>query len=336
MKILFLGDDNKIGYSYYQYKILKKNFKNIKKINIKTINFWCVLINKINWHYNFEVFDLLILFFLKKNIKQNYDLIYINNENLLGEKSISYLKKKSKKIVYFCTDNPFKNKDGKRWYLIKDNFHLFDLVIFMQKNRLADSMKFKIKNKIWIPPTIKIDEFKKLSKKKIIKKNEIIIVSTFRSEREKLVKKFLQNKFKIQVYGDHWERSRLYKINKNIFYPKIENDKKYVETLKSGKISICLPSIENNDDITHRSLEIPLIGTLLLAKQTKTHLEFFKNNFEAIFFKNLNDCIKKCHLILGDDKKLNFISSNGTKKVNSILNYISFEKNIKKILSNLF
>ncbi len=79
-----------------------------------------------------------------------------------------------------------------------------------------------------------------------------------------------------------------------------------------------------------------MIGTLLLAKKTKTHLEFFKNNFEAIFFKNLNDCIKKCHLILKDDKKLNFISSNGTKKVNLILNYISFEKNIKKILSNLF
>ena len=115
MKILFLGDDNKIGYSYYQYKILKKNYKNIKKINIKTINFCCVLINKINWHFNFKVFDFLILYFLKKNIKQNYDLIYINNENLLGEKSISYLKKNRKKLFIFVLTIHLKimmEKDG--------------------------------------------------------------------------------------------------------------------------------------------------------------------------------------------------------------------------------
>ena len=101
-------------------------------------------------------------------------------------------------------------------------------------------------------------------------------------------------------------------------------------------MSICLPSFENNDDITHRSFEIPLVGTMLLAKKTKTHEEFFKNNFEAVFFNTLNDCIKKCHHLLKNEVKIKKITEQGSKKINSISNIISFEINIKKIISNLF
>lgn len=265
-----------------------------------------------------------------------YDLIYVNNETLIGEKSIYYLKKISKKIIYYCTDNPFKNGDNKRWDLVKSHFDLFDMMIFMQKNRLIDSASYGIKNKIWIPPTIKINEFKKLSQKKIKKKYDIIIISTYRSERELLIKKLLKNKLNIKVHGDHWERSEIYTKNRSIFFSKIVNDNKYVETLRSGKMSICLPSFENNDDITHRSFEIPLVGTMLLAKKTKTHEEFFKNNFEAVFFNTLNDCIKKCHHLLKNEVKIKKITEQGSKKINSISNIISFEINIKKIISNLF
>ena len=35
MKILFIGDDQKIGYSYYQFKILKKIYKDVEIINLK-------------------------------------------------------------------------------------------------------------------------------------------------------------------------------------------------------------------------------------------------------------------------------------------------------------
>ena len=336
MKILFIGEDQKISYSYYQFKILKKIYKDVEIINLKKINNICFLLNKLSWHLNFKFYDLIILFFLNKKTNQMYDLIYVNNETLIGKKSICYLKKISKKIIYYCTDNPFKNGDNKRWDLVKNHFDLFDIVIFMQKNRLIDSTSYGIKNKIWIPPTIKINEFKKLSRKKIKKKYDIIIVSTYRSERELLVGKLLNNKFNIKVHGDHWERSGIYKKNRSIFFSKIVNDNKYVETLRSGKISICLPSFENNDDITHRSLEIPLVGTMLLAKKTKTHEEFFKNNFEAVFFNNLNDCIKKCHQLLKNEIKIKKITKQGSKKISSISNMISFETNIKKIISNLF
>ena len=75
---------------------------------------------------------------------------------------------------------------------------------------------------------------------------------------------------------------------------------------------------------------------MLLAKKTKTHEEFFKNNFEAVFFNNLNDCIKKCRQLLKNEIKIKKITEQGSKKISSISNMISFETNIKKIISNLF
>ena len=97
MKILFIGDDQKIGYSYYQFKILKKIYKDVKIINLKKINNICFLLNKLSWHLNFKFYDLIIYFFLNNKANQMYDLIYVNNETLIGEKSIFYLKKISKK-----------------------------------------------------------------------------------------------------------------------------------------------------------------------------------------------------------------------------------------------
>ena len=71
-----------------------------KKILTKDeINNICFLLNKISWHLNFKFYDLIILFFLKNKANQMYDLIYVNNETLIGEKSIYYLKKISKKYI---------------------------------------------------------------------------------------------------------------------------------------------------------------------------------------------------------------------------------------------
>src|SRR5210317_1685295 len=168
MKILYIGNKDHHGYSYYQYSILKKNYKNIDLIEIKSLNLIIKFINLIHWKINLEVFDLIIFLILKKKINKKYDLIYIHNESLLGKKSLIFLKKNCQKIFFFCSDNLFVRRDKMRWNLIKENLNIFDQIIFIQKNRFKYSNKLKLKNTVWIPPTFKID----YQKKRKIKKKE--------------------------------------------------------------------------------------------------------------------------------------------------------------------
>lgn len=332
MKILYIGNKDHHGYSYYQYSILKKNYKNIDLIEIKSLNLIIKFINLIHWKINLEVFDLIIFLILKKKINKKYDLIYIHNESLLGKKSLIFLKKNCQKIFFFCSDNPFVRRDKMRWNLIKRHLNLFDQIIFIQKNRFKYSNKLKLKNTVWIPPTFKIDEHQRIKiNNKNKKKFDVIIIATYFPERGELVNLLIKENIKIKIFGDKWHKFKNYLKYKKLFGSKINKDSLYVKLIQSSKVSICLPSVENDDDITNRSLEIPYIGTLLLAKRTKTHELFFKHNHDAILFENLKDCVSKLKLILKNKKLLLKISKNGHIKINRNKLNLSFENNIKKL-----
>jgi spore maturation protein CgeB len=336
MKILFIGSKEKNGYSYYQFKILKKIYKSVDILELKNLNFIIKYLNILSWKYNFKFFDYIIYNSLQSSVKKNYNFIYIHNENLIGEKSIKYLKKKCKKIFYYCPDNPFVNRDNQRWKLLKKNFHLFDLIIFMQKNRFKYAKKIGLTKISWIPPTFKIEEQKRLkidfnTKKKYA--SDVILIATCFPERERLVLKLIENGVNIKIYGDKWQNSYVHKRYKKYFGPKISDDKLYVKLIQSAKIAVCLPSYENDDDITNRSLEIPYIGTLLLAKKTKTHEEFFKNNKDAVFFTSFNDCLNKINFFLKNNNLRKVIAKNGRKVILKNIKLLSFEENIKRIIS---
>ena len=78
---------------------------------------------------------------------------------------------------------------------------------------------------------------------------------------------------------------------------------KISKIIQCSKISLCLPSMGNVDGLTRRSIEIPAIGTLLIASRTIDHKKLFKENKEAIFFDDVNECYKKCILYLKNNKK---------------------------------
>ena len=58
----------------------------------------------------------------------------------------SKTKKKTKKIVYYCNDNPFVERDKKRWDLFLSASKLYDLLIFQDKSRIKPAKKLGLKN----------------------------------------------------------------------------------------------------------------------------------------------------------------------------------------------
>ena len=111
--------------------------------------------------------------------------------------------------------------------------------------------------------------------------------------------------------------------------------KLYSKLIYCSKIAIGLTTKENMDDITDRTVEIPAIGTLLCANKTKTHQKILIENKEAIFFKNANECYKKCNSLLSDIRKINKIAYKGHIKVIKILKADN-ETILRKIVRKVF
>jgi spore maturation protein CgeB len=337
MKILYIGNSDINGYSYYQYKIIKNIFKNVTLLDLdKAFGRYNTIANAIAWKISPIFFSYFLLEYLKRKINTKFDIIYVHNVHWVDKSIFFFLKSLSKKIIFYCPDNPFVARDKRRWTTLRPVLKYFNLVIFMQKNRLLLAKKFGIKKYIYIPPTFKFKEFykKKLINGKEKYSTDIVLIATWFKERGTLVKDFLDSGLKIKVYGNGWEKDKNLKKIQHVVSPGV-NHTKYKKIIQNARIAICLPSEENQDDITNRSLEIPALGSLLLAKKTKTHSEFFIDNKEAVFFKNNKDCISKCKFLLQHEKIRKKIAQNGRLRIFKKRKKILFEYKIKYIFNKI-
>ena len=150
MKVLFIG--MKSGNSYIQYLTLKEIYKKVDFIDGFRPFFLPSITRRIFWHISPKIFEPLLNQYILSKIKKSYDLIYVKAGEVIGKKLILKLKKKTKKIVFFCNDNPFVLRDGQRWKLFLSSGQFYDLLIFQDKSRISLSKKYGIKKTLVVSP----------------------------------------------------------------------------------------------------------------------------------------------------------------------------------------
>jgi hypothetical protein len=330
MKILFIGSNK--GTSKYNYLTIKKIYKNTTLIDIQKLE-----INKIQnyifHHLNSKILDDKINNFYEKEIKEKYDIAFINNVSLLTKKSILILKQNTKKIFYYCGDNPFVKRDKLRWDNFNKIFSQLDVILFHQKRREIYAKRNKIKNYLLLVPPF----YKKihLNKVKINKKKNILFIGYCFPERWKFFYELKKLGLDFDIYGSRWEKDRKYYkyLKENINHPlKYEDTAKFISKYK---INLGLLSKENDDDITRRCIEIPASGSLLICQRSSTLKKIFKENKEALFFSSPKECFLKCKQILQKPKLLKKISINGNIKIRKTLN-VEAQNIFKKIFNEKF
>ena len=279
MKILFIG--SKSGNSYLQYLTLKKLYSNVDIIDSNEVFIWPSISRKIFYHISPYLLEFYINFYILKKIKKNYDLIYVRSGEVISKKLILKLKKITKKIVFFCNDNPFVKRDKYRWKLFLGAAKYYDKIAFQDSSRIIPSKKYGVKNPLLVLPGY--DE--KIHTKKTISfadknkfNNDVVFVGTWSPQKGFFLKKVIELGLNIKIYGNRWNKDPHFElIKKNIIIGHVDNPK-YSKIIQCSKIALCLFSEENLDTITARSMEIPAIGTLLISMRTKAMKEIFVEN----------------------------------------------------------
>lgn len=329
MKILYIGPQS--GNSKFHIDCLKKNSKNIDVLNIEIFFRKFRFLSLIFYNISPKIFEIFINIYLKNRIKNQYDLIYVISAEFLGINALNFLKKKTKKIFFYCADNPFVKRDKKRWTLFLSVVNQYDKIFFIQQSRLKYKKKYNSNNFV-----IKLPPYeKKIHKKRNLKKiYDVVFVGTWLDTRGIFVNYLLKNKINLKVFGTRWEKDRFYKINKsNIILGNLKPIE-YSNIINKAKIAICLFSKENEDNITTRSSEIPAIGTFMLSYKSNYQKKILRDKKEVVYFNNFNDCVQKCHFYLKETNVRKKIASQGMHKIREKLN-ISYEDLIKDILRNV-
>lgn len=331
MKILFLGHLG--GNSKYHYINLKKKFKNISAIDLDTYFRKFKIIGYIFNNVSPLIFEQIIyLYIVLKNLKE-FDLIYVTSGEYFGGNTIKLLKKKCKKIILYCPDNPFVKRDNKRWKLLLKSINIYDHVVFIQPSREKYTKKNKIKNYSIFYPHYEDKVHKKISNKK---KYDVVFIGTWFPERGKFIKELIKKGLNIKVFGSRWNKDPEYEKYSEFFVVKNFSSKEYSLIINFSKIALCFYSSQNQDTITTRSIEIPAIGTFMLSQDSYYQRKLLKNKIDTHYFKTINECFNLCNYYIKKKIKRELIAKNANYKITKKMNltYKDFINKILKIYEN--
>lgn len=330
-KALFIG--NKFGNGFLEYKTLKFFF-NVVDIIEPGLLYKNKFLLKCFHIIGPKIFSYFIHNYVLSKVKKNYDLIYVRSGEYLSKELVLELKNKTKKIVYYCNDNPFVERDKKRWNLFLPASKLYDLLIFQDVSRIKPSKKLGLKNIFLTLPPYDSQVHKNKKSQATLKKNDVVFIGTWFPERGVFFRKLINLGLNVKIYGTRWDKDPDFEFLKSRVHLGHVANSRYTKIIQNSKIALAIFSDQNRDSITRRVSEITAIGTLLCSYKTKTMTKNFIENREVIYFRTAKECHRKCNYYLKNDKLSKKIALNGKYKTTKILKINNYEM-IKKIINKV-
>lgn len=156
---------------------------------------------------------------------------------------------------------------------------------------LAKSFKKINKNSFHIRQGIDVDIFKKLNKNRTI---DLLFIGTKDKKREKIIN-YLKQYFNIKCYGKGWD-------NKPVFYKKLN--------VLYNSSKIVLNFNRPGDGFSVKVFQILGAGSFIMTEYCKDLSNVFKNKYNLIWYKNLNQLKNLCDFYLKYENERNRISKN--------------------------
>lgn len=233
------------------------------------------------------------------------DIIWLEwaKEYTLG--FIQQLKKEqaNARLISFLDDNPWGDRMEDQW-MWKDYFkivRLFDVHIMKRERDVVELGKMGVdvsKCILWEHGMYSPVFFP--AKENIEKKYPVSFIGTCMDQRIELIGYLLEQRIPIHIFGNSWiQRSDLPKRFPTQFHKAVEGDA-YAEVIRKSSICLGLVSHSNHDEWTMRTYEVPACAGVLLAERTPTHVRLFKEDINAAFFSNKEECVAKLLDLLSD------------------------------------
>src|ERR1700688_2500117 len=267
-----------------------------------------------------------------------FDVIWVDAGDLIGPKLVRSLKAHAKFVINYNVDDPYGARDSNKWRLYLQSVPIYDLVVVVRDCNVDEARMAGAKQVMRVHRSS--DEvahaMRALSLEDETKwKSEVAFVGTWMPERGPLLARLVECGIPLSIWGNRWSRAREWPILKSHWRgPGLENEEDYAKALQCAKVCIGLLSKGNRDSCTQRSFEIPHLAGVLCAERTPEHLSLYKEDEEAAFWSDADECAEKCKMLLADDAWRSAIAKRG--HLRAILNGTRNEVVMNHIITRVF
>lgn len=233
------------------------------------------------------------------------DLIWVDSGELLGFNCVKLLKSIGCPVIIYNVDDPTGKRDGARFGSFLKAISLYDLVVVVRKESESECLALGAKRVLRVFRSYdEVAHHPYAAENEIPQKfqSEVVFIGTWMrgEKRDRFLLDLINKGVPLSIWGNSWERSRLFpKLRKN-YKGKSLQGKEYIAAIQGAKLCLGLLSKGNRDLHTTRSLEIPYAGGLLCAQRTSEHMELYKEGTEAAFWSDSTECAEVCKSLLSN------------------------------------
>lgn len=321
ISILFVGDGSYSIYARALYNAslklpgIKADFFDYGKLNISNIPKKSI-VKRLEYHYcigpDVDRLNRNLLFKCQKPI---FDIVFLYSTELIYASTVEKISLLGSYIAIYHNDNPFSKYQKRYRYNCFVNSIKYCNIAYSYrysniedyKNAGADNVKL-LRSYYVSDRNFYIDDIQNED----IDIPDVCFVGHFEDDsRIEYIKKILAEGISIGL-PEYWKRVGL--TDNNIKYLS-KCDVNYNKILNKTKIAIVFLSRINQDTYTRRCFEIPATKTMMLAPYTDDLASLFLEDKEAVFYRDMEEFVKKIKYYLGHEKERNAIAEAGYRRI---------------------
>lgn len=317
MRVLFVGEDK--GQPHYMRRAIERLGHEVALANPRAALPRGKLIDTWVWHTGALFLSMLVLVHLRKSIgAQHFDAAFVDNGALISAEAVRWLKTRCRRVVLFNRDNPFSDRDGRRWRTLLPSMAEYDLYVTTRQSTAerarALGLNHVLRVNFFADETLH-QPFTPSEAEQTIFGSPVSFVGTWFPERGPFMQRLIERGVPLKIIGNRWDRAENYQALRQSIVPGYLSSRQYAAAIRSSQIAIAMLSKGNEDLQTSRSSEIPALGVLLCAERTSEHMEMYEEGKEAVFWSTANECADICLELLANPMRLAEISAAGHRRV---------------------
>jgi hypothetical protein len=305
MKILYLGDVFEHSTSAHRANALRRLGHEVIHAHPRAQLPRSRLIGGLSVRLGFWIFSPLILRAVKNAIGlKKFDLAWIDAGPELGPSAYRLIRSLGMKVINYNVDDPFGNRDGRKWNLYRRSVSLQDLTVVVRDENVAEAKAVGARQVMRVyrsydpvahhPLTLTPEDRRKWA-------SEVAFIGTWMPERGPFMVRLIELGVPLTIRGDWWQKAPEWDRLREVWRGPGIYGRDYVAATQVSKVSLGLLSKGNRDLHTQRTAEVPFIGgAAFCAEQTSEHERLFTHGQEAWLWKSPEECAKYCEIVLED------------------------------------
>ena len=247
--------------------------------------------------------------------REKPDVFWADKLLSLRPETLDRLRQMGIASVSYMIDNAFGPRRDPGWRLYMKDIPHFDLHVVQRDKNIADykarGARDVIKIQTAYEPTIHFPPPPGWSDKD--RDRGVSFIGTSYDDRPAFLTRLWKDYgFPVVISGDRMWKERLSAEAASALYTNTELYlKDYREGIWRSKINLSFLTHSNQDEFVHKSFEIAACQGFLLAERSEGHLARFREDEEAVFFSDFEECVMKIRRYLPDEAARERIAAAG-------------------------